>query len=133
MIRRQPRSTRTDTLFPYTTLFRSPPPSKQALRARGLTAGPSPPRSGRHLADAMFGQRVRRGMAKTEKDAASDWHIAPAPIGAGGGFVTGVDIASAGSFMVCNTDVFNGYIRHAGDAPWREETRGVGTGVVSTW
>src|SRR3546814_2183505 len=27
MIRRPPRSTRTDTLFPYTTLFRSPPPS----------------------------------------------------------------------------------------------------------
>src|SRR3546814_9054708 len=25
MIRRQPRSTRTDTLFPYTTLFRSQP------------------------------------------------------------------------------------------------------------
>src|SRR3546814_20639277 len=31
MIRRPPRSTRTDTLFPYTTLFRSrePPPSKK--------------------------------------------------------------------------------------------------------
>src|SRR3546814_16294989 len=27
MIRRPPRSTRTDTLFPYTTLFRSPPES----------------------------------------------------------------------------------------------------------
>src|SRR3546814_6888290 len=27
MIRRPPRSTRTDTLFPYTTLFRSPQPS----------------------------------------------------------------------------------------------------------
>src|SRR3546814_5130592 len=26
MIRQPPRSTRTDTLFPYTTLFRSPPP-----------------------------------------------------------------------------------------------------------
>src|SRR3546814_13762348 len=26
MIRLPPRSTRTDTLFPYTTLFRSPPP-----------------------------------------------------------------------------------------------------------
>src|SRR3546814_6605794 len=26
MIRRPPRSTRTDTLFPYTTLFRSSPP-----------------------------------------------------------------------------------------------------------
>src|SRR3546814_18407354 len=27
MIRRPPRSTRTDTLFPYTTLFRSPDPA----------------------------------------------------------------------------------------------------------
>src|SRR3546814_9412800 len=27
MIRRPPRSTRTDTLFPYTTLFRSPSPA----------------------------------------------------------------------------------------------------------
>src|SRR3546814_8559961 len=40
MIRRPPRSTRTDTLFPYTTLFRSadaaakrfvPPPDKSAI------------------------------------------------------------------------------------------------------
>src|SRR3546814_3678082 len=30
MIRRPPRSTRTDTLFPYTTLFRSIEPSAQA-------------------------------------------------------------------------------------------------------
>src|SRR3546814_3954392 len=30
MIRRPPRSTRTDTLFPYTTLFRSPPAMTQA-------------------------------------------------------------------------------------------------------
>src|SRR3546814_18326003 len=29
MIRRPPRSTRTDTLFPYTTLFRSDDPSKR--------------------------------------------------------------------------------------------------------
>src|SRR3546814_21052528 len=29
MIRRPPRSTRTDTLFPYTTLFRSWPPSRR--------------------------------------------------------------------------------------------------------
>src|SRR3546814_7849895 len=31
MIRRPPRSTRTDTLFPYTTLFRSPGPARPAL------------------------------------------------------------------------------------------------------
>src|SRR3546814_14596333 len=31
MIRRPPRSTRTDTLFPYTTLFRSPPHQNNGL------------------------------------------------------------------------------------------------------
>src|SRR3546814_16189800 len=44
MIRRPPRSTRTDTLFPYTTLFRSP-----AVRAV----------SGSHSA-ACFGQEARQ-------------------------------------------------------------------------
>src|SRR3546814_5843894 len=34
MIRRPPRSTRTDTLFPYTTRFRSPSPTQRALRLR---------------------------------------------------------------------------------------------------
>src|SRR3546814_4973435 len=34
MIRRPPRSTRTDTLFPYTTLFRS----RRAIRCRGRRA-----------------------------------------------------------------------------------------------
>src|SRR3546814_3262619 len=74
MIRRPPRSTRTDTLFPYTTLFRSeraasridgapnfaavsaalrstPPPTKSAPpspTARPLRGpGPSPPATGR--------------------------------------------------------------------------------------
>src|SRR3546814_15407929 len=31
MVRRPPRSTRTDTLFPYTTLFRSPAPALPPL------------------------------------------------------------------------------------------------------
>src|SRR3546814_19206425 len=34
MIRRPPRSTRTDTLFPYTTLFRSDKPMDPKLEAR---------------------------------------------------------------------------------------------------
>src|SRR3546814_4664589 len=34
MIRRPPRSTRTDTLFPYTTLFRSPVPRTTSSRKR---------------------------------------------------------------------------------------------------
>src|SRR3546814_10155732 len=34
MLRRPPRSTRTDTLFPYTTLFRSRPPARLRLKNR---------------------------------------------------------------------------------------------------
>src|SRR3546814_4923164 len=34
MIRRPPRSTRTDTLFPYTTLFRSAPSAPPIIRRR---------------------------------------------------------------------------------------------------
>src|SRR3546814_18577310 len=37
MIRRPPRSTRTDTLFPYTTLFRSVPP--EPFSENGMATG----------------------------------------------------------------------------------------------
>src|SRR3546814_5903510 len=55
IIRRPPRSTRTDTLFPYTTLFRSARPARHAHsaggglrlaaapRIRGRRAGPAGP------------------------------------------------------------------------------------------
>src|SRR3546814_17320356 len=52
MIRRPPRSTRTDTLFPYTTLFRSP--ETDARRSRGdqeFRMGRRPRRG-----DAMLGE-----------------------------------------------------------------------------
>src|SRR3546814_5774318 len=48
MIRRPPRSTRTDTLFPYTTLFRS--------RERAMAAGDKPRYSGA-ARDAGLGWR----------------------------------------------------------------------------
>src|SRR3546814_13529254 len=38
MIRRPPRSTRTDTLFPYTTLFRSPHEFSGGMRQRVVIA-----------------------------------------------------------------------------------------------
>src|SRR3546814_5800019 len=43
MIRRPPRSTRTDTLFPYTTLFRSLPAAGAAGGVRGRVAGAAGP------------------------------------------------------------------------------------------
>src|SRR3546814_5807809 len=47
MIRRPPRSTRTDTLFPYTTLFRS---SKSAVYAFIKRGGASKPNTGKSVA-----------------------------------------------------------------------------------
>src|SRR3546814_15502356 len=45
MLRRPPRSTRTDTLFPYTTLFRSSlsPDHQQARHASGMRVLPTDP------------------------------------------------------------------------------------------
>src|SRR3546814_14433562 len=43
MIRRPPRSTRTDTLFPYTTLFRSPE-SKASFNVAETRVGAAPNR-----------------------------------------------------------------------------------------
>src|SRR3546814_12485965 len=63
MIRRPPRSTRTDTLFPYTTLFRSrlrsTPPA--AGRRLGRTRPPlSAHTHSRSLADVLRRSAVRR-------------------------------------------------------------------------
>src|SRR3546814_1068980 len=57
MIRRPPRSTRTDTLLPYTTLFRSCARADRAERAAGDTAcgsnrGPTTHRERRASADS---------------------------------------------------------------------------------
>src|SRR3546814_19468262 len=46
MLRRPPRSTRTDTLFPYTTLFRSPYPKPlRRWRTRAIREPKSEPRA----------------------------------------------------------------------------------------
>src|SRR3546814_20063965 len=42
MIRRPPRSTRTDTLFPYTTLFRSWPSRMRATSVNNRSDRPAP-------------------------------------------------------------------------------------------
>src|SRR3546814_12307451 len=54
MIRRPPRSTRTDTLFPYSTLFRSPGPARTRRRTDDRRLGP-----GRGGGDSV--RRAQRG------------------------------------------------------------------------
>src|SRR3546814_7574794 len=62
MIRRPPRSTRTDTLFPYTTLFRSGayprhhPPPRRAIAEEGRRA--ARPAAARHAADVGAGREA---------------------------------------------------------------------------
>src|SRR3546814_6641267 len=58
MIRRPPRSTRTDTLFPYTTLFRSPDPHPGAARLRNAH-------------ETEFARHLRRNMTDAEREI---WH-----------------------------------------------------------
>src|SRR3546814_13424124 len=54
MIRRPPRSTRTDTLFPYTTLFRSAIRNcgKRTMSVRGTSHTTAAQRSGRRVVQA---------------------------------------------------------------------------------
>src|SRR3546814_71285 len=62
MIRRPPRSTRTDTLFPYTTLFRS-----RAVLRRGRPRRPDLPRRRPHALGALRGRPYllrRRGLGR---------------------------------------------------------------------
>src|SRR3546814_3118084 len=65
MIRRPPRSTRTDTLFPYTTLFRSDvgPPLDGADRPVSLQA------------DFIIGNRLRAKSLLRHQCAAKIWRI----------------------------------------------------------
>src|SRR3546814_20287654 len=59
MIRRPPRATRTDTLFPYTTLFRS-------FRIAEVVAGEGPDDAGEdRLGDAEILQRLDQRVART--------------------------------------------------------------------
>src|SRR3546814_8488495 len=61
MIRRPPRSTRTDTLFPYTTLFRSPIPRRGPTRYCGRSGRSAPcPTRGRCRRRVHSSSRRRR-------------------------------------------------------------------------
>src|SRR3546814_12657360 len=79
MIRRPPRSTRTDTLFPYTTLFRSPghdAPARTVRRARYRRQGGDRRnaasraamarrmQAARHLVSADLSQACRRARSE---------------------------------------------------------------------
>src|SRR3546814_3116808 len=59
MIRRPPRSTRTDTLFPYTTLFRSQGNQSNRNRGRYGQDLSAPPKQGENESRADYNQRLK--------------------------------------------------------------------------
>src|SRR3546814_6707530 len=73
MIRRPPRSTRTDTLFPYTTLFRSPRQcstnsKKQQLRYKEQSPAPRIPlRTRRKLMRFLLSMHHFRHISRSEE------------------------------------------------------------------
>src|SRR3546814_5680109 len=68
MIRRPPRSTRTDTLFPYTTLFRSRGDAAGARRrAAGLHRGDGKSGAAPAYCGALRGQLRRRGPVAADR------------------------------------------------------------------
>src|SRR3546814_15324017 len=66
MIRRPPRSTRTDTLFPYTTLFRSLQPVRTDLAGHDPGGGARPREDRGHLPDSRA-QRIGRSEEHTSE------------------------------------------------------------------
>src|SRR3546814_10416450 len=78
MLRRPPRSTRTDTLFPYTTLFRSPALDRRLARRLGIDAVAPGQGAGTHqrraaAAGVLHPQRCR------ERDPRSEEHTSELP------------------------------------------------------
>src|SRR3546814_16721738 len=77
MIRLPPRSTRTDTLFPYPTLFRSPRapvPDRRFAVAFGLFAGAEDGAAGAPGARKLAG---RRRLSDAERGGAADAVLSP--------------------------------------------------------
>src|SRR3546814_13408977 len=105
MIRRPPRSTRTDTLFPYTTLFRSLPrqrPAAHHLSGRRSRGFQGPPHHGRRL--GRRGDR-KRPWRRRGGDGKQGHHPQP----------------------------FKGFRARQGKECVRSEERRVGKESVSTW
>src|SRR3546814_16279078 len=87
MIRRPPRSTRTDTLFPYTTLFRSDP--REYRDDRGHVAA-HPPDAAHHRRDEGRGRGTGRGAVRHDllsrhADPGAPSQLARQGTGSGGG------------------------------------------------
>src|SRR3546814_18647470 len=131
MIRRPPRSTRTDTLFPYTTLFRSRVSGR--LEARTLKAPPSLPLGGAggkiaalraHHAEALAARRLHDPPALHLGDALGAERLQALHLRLD---VVGLDVEMHAALVLDLLPQHLRLVRRAG----RSEERRVGTGCDS--
>src|SRR3546814_12674054 len=107
MIRRPPRSTRTDTLFPYTTLFRSIAAEygPQGVRANAVLPGGTDTPMGRvvltspEMRTFVENMHALKRMAEPEEIARSILHLASDAAS----FITGTAFLVDGGVSICRT------------------------------
>src|SRR3546814_3902614 len=102
MLRRQPSSTRTDTLFPYTTLFRSPrrraAPARLPHNAASAASGTSRTDRARRRAGRSTRRRPARRAAAARSSARGGERFRPLPRAQGFFFGVAALAAGAGGF-----------------------------------
>src|SRR3546814_13776106 len=128
MIRRPPRSTRTDTLFPYTTLFRSLVDTLHGGRVWAV-AHHDPPDMGR-LRTAAASVRDIQVVHRSAVRGQGAGHCRPLHVAAepSGHIVRGREVANPGAGSRAA-----GIAHGAGRARARSEERRVGKEGVRTW
>src|SRR3546814_14232255 len=124
MIRRPPRSTRTDTLFPSTTLFRSAPRGcSWRQRTSGVSIGGQP---AQQLVSGGAGRLGRAALQDGERAQQADGRVALVPAQVAAGIaVEIVDRHSESSAVAAELVEL--------DRGERSEERRVGKECVSTW
>src|SRR3546814_11087229 len=92
MIRRPPRSNRTDTLFPYTTLFRS---ARGIRRCAAARSGPVPPEATSWCSRSALGRAADEGQQRGEAVAAGRRQMLRQPYVGAVGVRSGEDVLRA--------------------------------------
>src|SRR3546814_11239333 len=130
MIRRPPRSTRTDSLCPYTTLFRST--HTRGAKRRPVALGRPSMFSGRASSDVLAGLRFDLPQADRSRCRCLHLRVQRADPEEASGLAVAWERIVANLSLPHLTESIAGAVAAAQDKTQRTEERRVGKGCVST-